>query len=127
MANCGLLLSDGVSFLLLSDGASFLLLNDDSCDSEPGGGAVAPTGSGWADQLKARKRQERWEADNKRMELLGRKKSRLSMEIGELRFELGGESHPGRKRRLQEKLIAMMDSIMAIEGELQDLHIRMMQ
>lgn len=43
MANCGLLLNDGTSFLLLNDG-SFFLLNDNSCDLEPG--AVEATGAG---------------------------------------------------------------------------------
>lgn len=37
MANCGILLNDGTSFLLLNDGTSFLLLNDNTCDAEPGG------------------------------------------------------------------------------------------
>lgn len=36
MANCGLLLNDGSSFVLLNDGSSFLLLNDNTCDFEPG-------------------------------------------------------------------------------------------
>jgi hypothetical protein len=89
--------------------------------------ATTPTGVGWADQRKARERQERWEADNKRMELLQRKKTRISMDIGELRFELRDESHPGRIKKLQGKLNSAMDAIMAIEDELQELYVRMMQ
>jgi hypothetical protein len=85
------------------------------------------SGAGWADQLEARKRQERWEADHKRMELLQRKKTRIQLDIGELRFELKDESHPGRVRKLQAKLNSAMDAIMAIEDELQELYVRMMQ
>jgi hypothetical protein len=88
---------------------------------------TGPGGAGWADQLEARKRQERWEVDHKRMELLQRKKTRISMDIGELRFELKDESHPGRIKKLQGKLNAAMDAIMAIEDELQELYVRMMQ
>jgi hypothetical protein len=88
---------------------------------------TGPGGVGWADQRKARERQERWEADNKRMELLQRKKTRISMDIGELRFELKDESHPGRIKKLQGKLNAAMDAIMAIEDELQELYVRMLQ
>jgi hypothetical protein len=36
MANCGILLNDGTSFLMLNDGTSFVLLNDNTCTSEPG-------------------------------------------------------------------------------------------
>lgn len=45
MANCGLLLNDGSSFILLNDGTSAILLNDNSCAFEPGGGGgvVTPT------------------------------------------------------------------------------------
>jgi hypothetical protein len=88
---------------------------------------TGPGGVGWADQHEARKRQERWEVDNRRMELLQRKKTRISMDIGELRFELRDEPHLGRKRKLQGKLNSAMDAIMAIEDELQELYIRMMQ
>lgn len=35
MANCGLLLNDGTSFLLINSG-DFLLLNDNTCATEPG-------------------------------------------------------------------------------------------
>jgi hypothetical protein len=35
MANCGLLLNDGTSFILLNSG-DFYLLNDNSCATEPG-------------------------------------------------------------------------------------------
>jgi hypothetical protein len=35
MANCGILLNDGTSFLLLNSG-DFYLLNDNSCATEPG-------------------------------------------------------------------------------------------
>jgi hypothetical protein len=87
--------------------------------------ATVPTGVGWADQYEARKRQERWEIDNKRMELLQRKKTRISMDVGELRFELRDESHPGRIKKLQARLGAAMDAIMAIEDELQELYVRM--
>jgi hypothetical protein len=90
-------------------------------------GATVPGGAGWSDQLSARERQERWDALNKRMGLLQRKKTRISMDIGELRFELRDESHPGRIKKLQGKLSAAMDAIMAIEDELQELYIRMMQ
>jgi hypothetical protein len=95
----------------------------------PAADVVAPppqTGSGWADQLKARQRQERWEVDNRRMELLERKKTRISMEIGELRYELSQESHPARTRKLQGTLNTAMDAVMAIEDELQQLYSRMM-
>jgi hypothetical protein len=95
----------------------------------PAADVVAPpltTGSGWADQLKARQRQERWEVDNKRMELLERKKTRISLEIGELRYELSQESHPARTRKLQGTLNTAMDAVMAIEDELQQLYSRMM-
>ncbi len=88
---------------------------------------TVPGGAGWADQYKARQRQERWEADNKRMEFLERKKTRIQLDIGELRFELKEETHLGRKRKLQGKLNSAMDAIMAIEDELQELYIRMMQ
>jgi hypothetical protein len=87
---------------------------------------TGPGGVGWSDQHEARKRQEQWEVLNKRMELLQRKKTRISMDIGELRFELRDEAHPGRKRKLQGKLNAAMDAIMAIEDELQQLYVRMM-
>lgn len=51
MANCGLLLNDGSSFVLLNDGASAILLNDSSCAFEPGqGGDQQPT-SGSANYL----------------------------------------------------------------------------
>jgi hypothetical protein len=88
--------------------------------------ATIPTGAGWADQHEARKRQERWEIDNRRLELLQRKKTRISLEIGELRFELRDESHPGRKRKLQGELNSAMNAIMIIEDELQQLYVRMM-
>jgi hypothetical protein len=87
--------------------------------------AIAPTGVGWADQHEARKRQEQWEVLNKRMELLQRKKTRISLDIGEIRFDLRDESHPGRIKKLQGKLSTAMDAIMAIEGELQELYLRM--
>jgi hypothetical protein len=94
----------------------------------PAADVVAPpTGSGWADQFKARKRQERWEVDNKLMELLQRKKTRISMEIGEHRYELSQESHPARVRKLQGKLNIAMDALMVVEDELQELYIRMLQ
>lgn len=35
MANCGILLNDGTSFLLLNSG-DFFLLNDNTCTAEPG-------------------------------------------------------------------------------------------
>jgi hypothetical protein len=152
VANCGLLKNDGSSFFLLNAGG-VLLLNDSSCGTEAGvsasvlgatgagtgsfegfppaaaadTGATVPGGVGWADQHEARKRQERWEIDNKRMELLQRKKTRISMDIGELRFDLKDESHPGRIKKLQGKLSAAMDAVMAIEDELQELYVRMMQ
>jgi hypothetical protein len=44
MANCGLLLNDGSSFVLLNDNVSVILLNDASCAFEPG----ADTGGGAA-------------------------------------------------------------------------------
>jgi hypothetical protein len=149
VANCGLLKNDGSSFFLLNAGG-VLLLNDTSCGTEagvsasvlgatgtgtarftgfppPDAVATPPGGVGWADQHEARKRQERWEIDNKRMELLQRKKTRISMDIGELRFELKDESHPGRIKKLQGKLNTAMDALMAIEDELQELYVRMMQ
>jgi hypothetical protein len=150
VANCGLLQNDGSSFFLLNAGG-VLLLNDTSCGTEagvsesvlgatgtgtatliavPSAAAEAPTvpgGVGWADQRKARERQERWDADNRRMELLQRKKTRISLDIGEIRFELKDESHPGRIKKLQGKLNAAMDAVMAIEDELQELYIRMLQ
>lgn len=42
MANCGILLNDGTSFLLLNSG-DFFLLNDNSCDAEPGGSTPPPS------------------------------------------------------------------------------------
>ena len=41
MANCGLLLNDGSSFILLNDGTSVILLNDSTCAFEPGQGEEA--------------------------------------------------------------------------------------
>jgi hypothetical protein len=131
--NCGLLLNDGLSFLLLNDD-SFYLLNDATCLAEPSLPPSPPPtvppptpGAGWAEQYEARLRQARWEEDHQRMELLERKKTRISMEIGLLRSELREETHPGRKRKLQTRLNTAMDAMMAIEDELQDLYIRMMQ
>jgi hypothetical protein len=149
VANCGLLKNDGSSFFLLNAGG-VLLLNDTSCGTEAGvsesvlgatgvgsgsfegypppeAAATPPGGVGWADQLSARERQARWDADNKRMELLQRKKTRISLDIGELRFELKDESHPGRIKKLQGKLNTAMDALMAIEDELQELYVRMLQ
>jgi hypothetical protein len=151
VANCGLLKNDGSSFFLLNAGG-VLLLSDTSCGTEAGvsesvlgatgtgtgsfegfppaaadTGATVPGGAGWADQLSARERQERWDALNKRQELLQRKKTRISLDIGELRFELKDESHPGRIKKLQGKLNTAMDALMAIEDELQELYIRMLQ
>jgi hypothetical protein len=46
MANCGLLLNDGTSFVLLNDGISAVLLNDESCSVEPGQGGASDTKGG---------------------------------------------------------------------------------
>jgi hypothetical protein len=148
MANCGLLKNDGASFFLLNAGG-VLLLNDNSCGTEAGVSASAlaatgagtgsftgafdsadavvtpPTGAGWADQYKARQRQERWDEDNRRMELLERKKTRISMEIGLLRDELRSANHPRMAQRIEGKLDDAMSSMMAIEDELQQLYSRM--
>lgn len=125
MANCGLLLNDGSSFILLNDGGA-ILLNDNSCATEPlaSTDTVAPLaqGAGWANQYQARIRQERWEQNQKRIEFLERKKSRIQLDIGELRYELSQESHPVRTKRLTARLNEAMDAIMTIEDELQALY-----
>jgi hypothetical protein len=180
MANCGLLLNDGSSFVLLNSGG-VLLLNDNTCGTEAGvsESALAATGTGtgsfasttlaissavltargegavtfqgypppsaatttetpatgvgsiaWEEHQKTLRRREQWEADNKRMELLERKKTRISLDVGWLRDELRQAKEqmrpPRFTQRLQSKLDAAMNDIMAIEDELQELYIRMM-
>jgi hypothetical protein len=181
MANCGLLLNDGSSFILLNSGG-VVLLNDNSCGTEAGvsespleatgtgtgsfagtslltaSGVLAATGTiqpsfqgfppavfvappadaatgvgsvAWAEHQKTLRRQEQWEADNKRMELLERKKTRISLDVGWLRDELRQAKEqmrpPRFTQRLQSKLDTAMNDLMAIEDELQELYIRMMQ
>jgi hypothetical protein len=134
MANCRFLLNDGTSRVVLNDAVSLLLMNDDSCvvippvETDPSV-ETAPIGAGvaWGEHQKTLRRRAQWEADNKRMELLERKKTRISLDVGELRFELKDEPHPGRIKKLQGKINTAMDAIMAIEDELQELYIRMMQ
>jgi hypothetical protein len=62
MANCGLLLNDGSSFILLNDGVSAILLNDATCATEPGAVSTTVTtgggvgfASGWQAYWKMRK------------------------------------------------------------------------
>jgi hypothetical protein len=156
-SNCGLLLNDS-SFILLNAGG-VLLLNDASCSAEAGVSesvlgvtgswlfegvsrvvtpdAVTPevpsTGVGsvaWAEHQKTLRRREQWEADNKRMELLERKKTRISLDVGWLRDELRQAKEamrpPRMLSRLQFKLDTAMSDLMAVEDELQQIYIRMM-
>jgi hypothetical protein len=75
MANCGLLLNDGTSFVLLNDGTSAILLNDSSCAFEPGqgGGATPPTtdGGGFVEGHRGSHYWRKYQEEN-----LGRKKKK---------------------------------------------------
>jgi hypothetical protein len=90
MANCGLLLNDGTSFVLLND-SSFLLLNDNTCVTEPGGDAVTvlPGGGGnylaWWEQERARILEERKARKKKKVP---KKKRTLLEELDDILLEL---------------------------------------
>jgi hypothetical protein len=92
MANCGLLLNDGTSFVLLND-SSFLLLNDNSCATEPDGTApvvtIPPGGGGnyleWWERERARILEERKARKKKK---ISKKKRTLLEELDDILLEL---------------------------------------
>jgi hypothetical protein len=84
----------------------------------------------WGEHQKTLRRREQWEADSKRMELLERKKTRISLDVGWLRDELRQAKEqmrpPRMLSRLQFKLDTAMSDLMVVEDELQQIYIRMM-
>lgn len=99
MANCGLLLNDGTSFVLLNDGTSALLLNDNSCAFEPGaGGVTIQPGGGqgnyieWWEREWARIREERRGRKKKKVP---KKKRTLLEELDEILIELRSRVREG--------------------------------
>jgi hypothetical protein len=84
MANCGLLLNDGTSFVLLNDGTSFLLLNDNSCSSEPG----ADLGAGGDLGHRGSLYWKRYQAELRRKKKKKTKKEILLQELDEYLVEL---------------------------------------
>jgi hypothetical protein len=93
---------------------------------ESGVGSIA-----WEEHQKTVRRRAQWEADNRRMELLQRKKTVLQLDIGWLNSEINIANEqrrpPRMLSRLRSKLGVAMSGLMAIEDELQEIYIRMMQ
>jgi hypothetical protein len=89
MANCGLLLNDGTSFVLLNDGTSAVLLNDNSCSIEPGSGL--PPGGGhalWDIHRRGSLYWKRYQEELRNKKKKKTKKERLLEELDEHLIEL---------------------------------------
>jgi hypothetical protein len=86
LANCGLLLNDGTSFVLLNGG--FLLLNDGSCSTEPGAGGVGGVPGGVGGFSAAWARHYRETAERERSKIRDLAIVRQSKEYKRLKSQL---------------------------------------
>jgi hypothetical protein len=87
MANCGLVLNDGSSFILLNDGTSALILNDNSCLVEPGQGS----GGGhalWDIQHRGSRYWKKYQEELRNKKKKKTKKEKLLEELDEHLIEL---------------------------------------
>jgi hypothetical protein len=89
MANCGLLLNDGTSFVLLNDGASAVLLNDNSCSVEPGSGPLPGGGHAlWDIHHRGSRYWKKYQEELRNKKKKKTKKEKLLEELDEHLIEL---------------------------------------
>lgn len=123
MANCGLLLNDGSSFVLLNDGTSAILLNDNTCAFEPGQGAdqapdILPSGSNYLAWWQGEwERIHRERVEKRKRKKISREKREVLEELDSVLSELHvrvaeqeAQEHQASLRRIEAFAEVAMDA-----------------